>query len=165
MTHPTIRRSLIGFIGWLIASFVTGGLGAIASVNAVSFYGSLTQPSWAPPAWLFGPVWTTLFVLMGISAWLVWREHDFSSASVALKLYLTQLIANALWSWLFFTWHLGVISILEIIALWVLISATILSFWKLNKVAALLLIPYLAWVSFAAALNVTLWRLNPIALG
>lgn len=165
MTHPNFRRSFIGFIGWLIASFVTGGLGAIASVNAASFYGSLTQPSWAPLAWLFGPVWTTLFVLMGISAWLVWREHDFSKAGAALKLYLSQLIANALWSWLFFTWHLGVVSILEIITLWLLISATILSFWKLNKVAALLLMPYLAWVSFAAALNVTLWRLNPIPLG
>ena len=164
MTHSPLRQSLFGLACWLLASFATGGVGAIASVSAASFYGVLMQPAWAPPAWLFGPVWTTLYVLMGIAAWLVWREHGFGKAGIALRFYIAQLLANALWSWLFFAWHLGAISVVEIIVLWLLIGSTLLTFWKLHKVAALMLVPYLVWVSFAAALNIALWRLNPVAL-
>jgi translocator protein len=155
----------LGLAGWLFASFVTGAIGALASVNAAGFYGQLVQPAWSPPAWLFGPVWSVLFILMGVSAWLVWREHGFRGAGAALKLYTAQLVANALWSWLFFAWHLGAIAFAEIVVLWVLIAATIVTFWRLHRFAAILLVPYLLWASFAAALNFALWRLNPAVLG
>jgi translocator protein len=165
MTNPTFQRQALGLAGWLGASFVTGAIGAFASVNAGAFYGQLLQPSWAPPAWLFGPVWSVLYMLIGVAAWLVWRKHGFSGASIALGLFGIQLVANALWTWLFFVWHLGALSLAEIIVLWLLIVATLAAFWRLHRFAALMLVPYLAWVSFASALTFSLWRLNPAVLG
>ena len=102
---------------------------------------------------------------MAVAAWLVWREHGFRGARPALTLYVVQLVLNALWSWLFFAWQLGAVAFAEIVLLWTLIAATIVLFWRLNRAAAILLLPYLAWVSFASALNFTLWRLNPTILG
>lgn len=163
--QPSLQKQALGLLGWLAASFITGGIGAIASVSAASFYRQLVQPPWAPPAWLFGPVWSVLYVLMGIAAWLVWREHGFKGASTALKLFVAQLLANALWTWLFFAWHLGAVSLAEIVMLWLLIASTIVAFWRLHRLAAVLLLPYLAWVSFATALTYSLWRLNPVVLG
>ncbi|MBC7941032.1 MAG: tryptophan-rich sensory protein [Chitinophagaceae bacterium] len=165
MASSSALRQGLGLAGWLLASFVTGAIGSVASINATGFYGQLVQPSWAPPAWLFGPVWSVLFLLMGVSAWLVWRRHGFAGAAAALKLYAAQLVANALWTWLFFAWRQGAPALAEIAVLWLLIAATIVAFWRLHRAAALLLLPYLAWVSFAAALNLSLWRLNPSALG
>lgn len=165
MAPSSALKQGLGLGGWLLASLVTAALGGLASVNAAGFYGQLVQPAWAPPAWLFGPVWSVLFVLMGISAWLVWRRHGFAGAGAALKLYVAQLVANALWTWLFFAWRQGAMALAEIALLWLLIAATIHLFWRLHRLAALLLVPYLAWVSFAAALNFSLWRLNPAAMG
>ncbi len=165
MIQHSILKQVLGLAGWLTASFIAGGLGAVASANAGAFYGQLLQPSWAPPAWLFAPVWSMLYVLMGIAAWLVWRQYGFSGASAALSLFVAQLIANSLWTWLFFVWHLGALSLTEIIVLWLLIAATISGFWRLHRLAALLLVPYLAWVSFASALTFSLWRLNLPVLG
>lgn len=165
MTRPASGRQALGLAGWLLASLVTGGIGAIASASAASFYGELSQPSWAPPAWLFGPVWSALYILMGVAAWLVWRGHGFRGASTALTLFIAQLFANALWTWIFFVWHQGALSLAEIVALCLLIASTIRAFWRLNRLAALLLVPYLAWVGFATALTASLWRLNPAALG
>lgn len=155
----------LGLAGWLAASFAAGAIGALATARAGAFYGALSQPAWAPPGWLFGPVWTLLFVLMGLAAWLVWREHGFGGARLTLGLHGLQLVANALWSWVFFAWQLGALAVAEIAVLWLLIAATLAAFWRLNRLAALLLLPYLAWVSFAAALTFTLWRLNPATLG
>lgn len=157
-------RQGLGLAGWLSASFVAAGIGGFASINAAGFYGQLLQPTWAPPAWLFGPVWSVLFFLMGVSAWLVWRKHGFRGASAALTLYVSQLVANALWTWLFFAWRQGGLALVEIAVLWLLIAGTIVAFWRLHRVAAVLLVPYLGWVSFAAALNFALWRLNPSVL-
>jgi len=140
-------------------------VGAIASARAATFYGQLSQPPWAPPAWLFGPVWSVLYLLMAVAAWLVWRDHGFPRAAVALGLFVAQLVANSLWTWLFFGLHLGALSLAEIVVLWLLIAATVYRFWLLNRLAAMLLLPYLAWVSFAAALTLSLWRLNPAVLG
>jgi len=165
MAHSSPGKQVLGLAGWLLASFVAGGLGSFASINAAGFYRQLVQPSWAPPPWLFGPVWSVLFILMGVSAWLVWRQHGFHGAGSALKLYAGHLVANALWSWLFFAWRQGALAFVEIVVLWLLIAAVIVAFWRLHRVAALLLVPYLAWVSFAAALNFALWRLNPAILG
>lgn len=164
MAHESVRSNALGLTGWLAASFVTGGIGAVATANAATFYATLLQPSWAPPAWLFGPVWSALYILMGVAAWLVWRRHGFGGAATALGLFVIQLVANALWSWLFFKWRLGTAALLEIVVLWMLIAATIRGFWPLHRPAALLLIPYLAWVSFASALTLSLVRLNPSAL-
>lgn len=165
MAPPAARKQVLGLAGWFLATFVTGGIGAAASARAASFYGELSRPSWAPPAWLFGPVWSVLYVLMGIAAWLVWRDHGFRGASTALKLFVAQLFANALWTWIFFVWHQGALSLAEIVALWWLIAGTLVAFWRLHKLAGLLLVPYLAWVSFATALTASLWQLNPAALG
>lgn len=165
MTPLTFRQQALGLAGWLAATFVAGGAGAIASAGAPSFYSELSLPPWAPPAWLFGPVWSVLYVLMGLAAWLVWRKHGFRGASTALRLFVVQLFANALWTWIFFVWRHGALSLAEIVALWLLIASTIAAFWRLHKPAALLLVPYLAWVSFATALTFLLWRLNPELLG
>lgn len=165
MIHSIARKQALGLAGWLAVTFATAGVGAIASGSAASFYGALSQPSWAPPAWLFGPVWSVLYALMGVSAWLVWRKHGFRGAATALTLFAAQLFANALWTWIFFVWHQGALSLAEIVVLWFLVVGTISTFWRLHRLAALLLMPYLAWVSFATALTAALWRLNPAVLG
>ena len=136
----------------------------MASANAGTVYAQLVRPAWAPPGWLFGPVWSVLYLMMGVAAWLVWRAHGWRGAGPALGLFVLQLGVNALWTWLFFVWHLGAVSFAEIVLLWLLIAGCIAAFWRLHRLAALLLVPYLCWVSFAAALNWSLWRLNPALL-
>lgn len=165
MTPLSLWRQAFGLAGWLAASVVAGGIGALASANAGAFYGQLSRPPWAPPAWLFGPVWSVLYVLIGIAAWLVWRKHGFRGAAAALTLFGIQLLANALWTWLFFVWHLGAVALGEIVVLWWLIVGTMVAFWRLQRLAAIMLLPYLAWVGFASALTFSLWRLNPAVLG
>ena len=155
----------IALVGWLALCYLAAAIGAVASINAPAFYGELVQPSWAPPAWLFGPVWTTLYTLMAIAAWLVWRAAPMAETRNALLLVLAQLAVNALWSWLFFAWQLGGWAFAEVLLLWALIAATIVAFWRFSRLAALLLVPYLCWVSFAALLNFWLWRANPGLLG
>ncbi len=163
---PTKLRLLIGLVGWLLLVFVAAAIGAAASTDAGPFYQQLVRPPWAPPAWLFGPVWSVLYLLMGIAAWLVWRVHGFHNARGAFALFITQLAANALWTWLFFAWHQGALAFAEIIVLWLLIVATAISFWWLRaRIAATLLLPYLVWVTFAAFLTLSVWQLNPDILG
>lgn len=165
MISPSKPKQVMGLIGWLAISFIAAGIGAVASINAGAFYGQLAQPGWAPPAWVFGPAWTLLYTLMGIAAWLVWREGGFRANRTALTLFLVQLAVNALWSWLFFAWHLGAVAFADILLLWALIIATLLAFWRVSRLAGVLLIPYLLWVSFAAVLNFSVWQLNPQVLG
>jgi tryptophan-rich sensory protein len=150
-----------GLLGWLLLCFAAGAVGAIASADAASFYGQLKRPHWAPPAWLFAPVWTCLYGMMAVSAWLVWRAHGFGRARTALVLFVVQLAANALWTWIFFDWQLGAAAFAEILVLWALLMATIVSFWRLHVLAAVLLLPYLAWITFASALTLSTWWLNP----
>lgn len=158
-------RSLVSLGGWLGLCFVAAALGAIASLDAPQFYAQLVRPSWAPPAWLFGPAWSVLYAAMGVAAWLVWRCHPSPQRRVALTLFLVQLAANVLWSWLFFGWRLGAWSFVEIVLLWALIAATLVAFWRLRPLAGALLVPYLAWVTYASALNFAVWRANPDLLG
>ena len=165
MIKPSKQTQVMGLLGWFVVSFVASAIGAIASIQAKTFYAQLTQPSWAPPGWVFGPVWTTLFAMMAIAAWLVWRSGGFSSNRTALSLFLLQLVVNALWSWLFFAWHRGGLAFADIILLWILIVATIVTFWRVRPLAGMLLIPYLLWVSFAGGLNYAVWQLNPQILG
>jgi tryptophan-rich sensory protein len=159
MTTRSWSSELAGLLGWLLAAFVAAAIGAIASVDAPAFYAQLNKPSWAPPAGVFGPVWTVLYALMGISAWLVWRSPPPSRA--ALTLFAVQLAANALWSWLFFAWHRGALATAEVLLLLVLIVATVRAFWYSSRLAAVLLLPYLLWVSFASALTWAVWQSNP----
>lgn len=155
----------LGLVSCLVVVFIAAGVGAFASVNAGPFYAQLARPSWAPPGWLFGPVWTALYTFMGIAAWLVWRVRGFSGARSALLLFLSQLMVNSLWSWLFFFWHQGMLAFLEVILLWTLILATVIAFWRIRKLPAALLIPYFLWVTFASLLTFSVWRQNPKILG
>lgn len=165
MPALTKQKQIAGLVSWLLICFTASAIGAVASIQAKSFYALLAQPSWAPPAWLFGPVWTTLYTLMAIAAWLVWREGGFRARRQTLALFLLQLAFNALWSWVFFAWQLGGAALLNVLVLWLLIAATMISFWRVTPLAGSLLIPYFLWVGFAAALNYSLWHLNPQILG
>jgi len=158
-------KTWIGLAAWMLLSLATGAVGALATRNAREFYGGLAKPPWAPPGWLFGPVWTTLYLLMGIAAWLVWRRAGWTGAPGALTLFVVQLACNALWSWIFFAWRRGGFAFAEIIVLLVLIVATMAAFARVHRVAALLLVPYLGWVLFASALTLSVWRANLDQLG
>ncbi|MCH8501176.1 MAG: tryptophan-rich sensory protein [Aliidiomarina sp.] len=160
--NTTKSQQFIGLLAWLALLFVVAAVGSLGSLNAPNFYAELSVPSWAPPGWLFGPVWTTLYTMMAIASWLIWREYGFSATSKRAHLAnFVQLALNMLWSWLFFAWYFGAVSFIEIVFLWLAIVLTIIQFWRLNRVAAVLLVPYLAWVSFAAVLNFSIWQLNP----
>ena len=159
MPQLSLSSQLVGLLGWLLIAFAAGAVGAVASVDAASFYAQLSKPAWAPPAWVFGPVWTALYALMGIAAWLVWRSPG--SHGVALGLFAVQLAANALWSWLFFAWHRGALAAVEVLVLLALIVATTAAFWRTSRVGALLFVPYLLWVAFASVLTWAVWLGNP----
>jgi tryptophan-rich sensory protein len=168
MTPPAPARRKVhqglGLLGWALFTFAAAALGALGSAGASALYAELARPPWAPPAWLFGPVWSALYALMAASAWLVWRERGFAGAQTALVLFVAQLAANALWSWLFFAWRQGGLAFADVLILCCLIVATIVSFRRVSTLAAVLLYPYLAWSIFAAALTFTVWRLNPTVL-
>ena len=165
MAALTKQKQLVGLAAWLIGSFIAAGIGGAASIQAGPFYAQLVRPGWAPPSSIFGPVWTVLYALMGIAAWLVWRVGGFRAAKTALALFLVQLALNALWSWLFFGWHRGALAFADILLLWALIAATLIAFWRIRPLAGALLVPYLLWVSFASALNYSVWQLNSQILG
>lgn len=163
-THPHRDRPGIGvrvlaLAGWLIACFGAASLGALFMPG--EWYASLRKPSWNPPGWIFGPVWTALYTLMAVAAWLVWQQGGFNTHRRALTLFAVQLALNAAWTPLFFGLHWPGVAFAEIVLLWLAIAATLTAFHRINAPAAWLLAPYLAWVSFAAALNLALWRLNP----
>jgi len=156
--------SWVGLIGWLLVSLATGGVGALATRHAREFYASLVKPTWAPPGWVFGPVWTALYLMMGVAAWLVWRTAGWGGAAGALSLFLAQLVCNAAWSWFFFAWRRGALAFADIVLLLGLIGATLVAFARVHRVAAILLLPYLGWVTFAAALTYAVWRSNKTQL-
>lgn len=158
-------RSAAALLAILALTAVAAVLGGWASVNAATFYAALDRPGWAPPAWLFGPTWTLLYTLMAIAAWLVWRRQGWDGAASALCLYGLQLMLNALWSWLFFAWQLGFWAFFGAAALSLLVGATTVAFWPHRRLAAVLLLPYWGWVTFATALSWSLWRRNPALLG
>ncbi len=157
-------RPLVGFFIILGITFSAAAIGGWASANAPGFYAELIKPSWAPPAAVFGPVWTILYLLMTIAAWLVWREDRKKNTRQALSFYLIQLALNALWTWVFFAWRLGGWALAEIIVLWLLILLTLIAFYRVRPLAGYLLLPYLAWVSLATGLTAVLWHLNPKVL-
>jgi len=165
MVPRTTPKQLVGLVAWLVVSFIAAGIGGAASIQTGTFYAELLRPEWAPPSSVFGPVWTVLYALMGIAAWLVWCVGGFRAAQTALTLFLVQLAFNALWSWLFFAWHRGALAFADILLLWALIVATLIAFWRIRPLAGALLVPCLLWVSVAVALNYSVWQLNPQILG
>jgi len=157
----TERTRWIGFAVFLVICLGAGGLGAIATTPEIDgWYKTIAKPPWNPPDYVFGPVWTTLYVMMAIAAWLVWKPAGFQAAKGPLMLFAVQLVLNVAWSWIFFGLHQPGRAFAEIMILWLAIAATMKSFFRRSPVAGSLLVPYLAWVSFAMTLNFAIWRLN-----
>lgn len=146
----------------IIITQLVGGIGSFFTISAIpTWYAGLTKPFFSPPNWVFGPVWTLLYTLMGISAYLVWRKYRFGKKSRPYwQFYTTQLILNMLWSILFFGLRSPALALLEILLMWYFIVRTIQEGYKIDHWSAYLLYPYLAWVSFASLLNLAIWFLN-----
>ena len=156
---PSAMWHCLALAGWLLLCFAAAAMGGLFMPG--EWYAALRKPAWNPPGWIFGPVWTALYTMMAVAAWLVWRQGGWGKQRRALVFFLLQLALNALWTPLFFGWHRPGAAFSEIVLLWLAIAATIDIFSSVSRTAMLLLVPYLAWVSFAAVLNFTLWRLNP----
>ena len=154
----TTGVAIIGAVGWLVLTFGAAAIGARFLPD--EWYRGLNKPAWNPPNSVFGPVWTVLYLLMAVAAWLVWRQYGIGGALVPLIFFVAQLALNAAWTWLFFGRHEPGATFVDILVLCVVILITLILFWRLAPVAGVLLLPYLAWVSFAAVLNGTIWRMN-----
>lgn len=151
-------KSGLVLIGWLVLCFSAAS--SAVFITPGNWYATLIKPSWNPPSWIFGPVWSALYVMMAVAAWLVWREGGWQKQRAALGVFLAQWFLNALWTPLFFGLHQPGLALTEIVLLWLTLLATVLEFWQVRRLASVLLWPYLGWVSFATFLNFTLWRLN-----
>ena|SRR5260221_4233794 len=157
---PSTRSDLrwLGLLGWLALCFVVEASGVTFLPGR--WYAHLQKASWTPPSYLFAPVWTIIYVLMGTAAWLVWREGGFRKQTVPLSLFLLQIVLNGAWSFLCFRLHDLPLSVVDMLLLWVVLSVATLRFFAVKPAAGWLMMIYLLWVTFAATLNVALWRLN-----
>ena len=158
---PSVSWQIIGLFIWVLVCFGCAGIGSAATVSQLEvWYASLNKPSWNPPNWIFGPVWTTLFAMMAVAAWLVWRSAGFTKGRLSLSWFGIQLMLNLGWSILFFGCQQPGFALIEIVMLWLAIAITISLFCRHSKLAAGLMAPYLCWVSFATVLNFAFWSLN-----
>ena len=148
---------MLRLLGWLAIAFLPAVIGI--RFPAPEYYARLEKPSWAPPGWLFGPVWTVLYALMGIAAWLVAGKSG-SQSRTPLALWGAQLVLNAAWTPVFFGLRAPGMALIDIVLLWAFLAGTVIAFWSRRAAAGALLLPYLVWVTFAMALNVAIWRLN-----
>ncbi len=156
-----MKQKIIPLLGFLLLTFVAAFIGSsFTTPNIASWYSTLAKPSFAPPNWLFAPVWTILYILMAIAAFLIYQKREHFQAKSALIFYFVQLILNSLWSIIFFGMHNPQLAFFEIIVLWIFILVTLIKFYKIHRTAGLLFIPYLLWVSFASFLNLFIWLLN-----
>ncbi|MGI9515880.1 MAG: TspO/MBR family protein [Pirellulaceae bacterium] len=152
---------VVALVASLAVCFAAAAIGGWVTTSSLAdWYAGINKPAWNPPEWLFGPVWTTLFAMMSVAAWLVWRASGFRGAQLAFVWFGLQLLLNVFWSFLFFGQRNPGWAAIEIVVLWLAIAITIALFWKHSRLAALLMVPYLLWVSFAAFLNFTIWQLN-----
>ena len=153
---------LLGLVCWIALSLLAGAIGSLATAESVStwYADELQKPGWTPPGWLFAPVWTVLYLMMGTAAWLLWRKGGFLAALAPLSLFLAQLVLNAAWSLIFFGLRRPDLALAELAVLWLAITATAITFYRRDRLAGLLLVPYLSWTTFAAALNFAIWRMN-----
>jgi translocator protein len=155
------RESWVSLVPFVVVCFTAAGIGSLFTSNSVNtWYTQLRKPEWTPPNWIFGPAWTTLYLMMAISAWLVWRSSDSYSARFALALFAIQLVLNTMWSIVFFGLHEVGPAFGEILLLWMMIIATAVAFLPFSLLAAWLLIPYIVWVAFASYLNFRIWQMN-----
>lgn len=159
-------KDILKLISAVGVSELAGVIGSVFTIPAIStWYSTLQKPEFTPPAWIFGPVWTALYFMMGVAAFLVWHKGiERKDVKTGLIVFGLQLILNGAWSYLFFGLHNPFLALVDIIFLWFCILATIFALGKVSRTAAILLIPYILWVSFAAYLNYTLWILNSVAL-
>jgi len=149
---------LLGLLFWFALTF---GVAYVSSqFEPGPWYATISKPPWTPPGWVFGPVWSLLYLSMSISAWLVWRSRARKAVALPLGIYVLQLIANGLWSWFFFGRQLIGVALVDLLALVLVVSINLVLFFRIDRKAGTLLIPYLLWISFAAALNYQIWRLN-----
>ncbi|MBL0891919.1 MAG: tryptophan-rich sensory protein [Gemmatimonadaceae bacterium] len=146
---------------WVFVCYGASAIGALGTRNAPVFYAGLDLPGWAPPAWVFGPVWTVLYAMMAVSAWRMWRRRPFDGSGFSFGLFGLQLAVNSLWSWVFFAWRQGMWSVVTIVVLWALVFTVQWRFRRVDATAANLLLPYQAWLTFAAALAWVSWQRNP----
>ena len=155
------KKSILPLLISILIVFSFGFIGSFFTTSSITtWYAFINKPLFSPPNWIFAPVWTLLYILMGVSAFLIWQKRDNLKTKQALIFYGIQLILNALWSIIFFGMHNPGLALLEIIILWLFILITLIKFYKINKTAGLLFIPYLLWVSFALILNYVIWMLN-----
>lgn len=148
-------------IGWLALCFAVGGVSSIFPARAIpTWYAALVKPPFNPPNEVFPVVWTILYALMAISAWIAWKTRPSGCRRRGLRLFLVQLGLNFLWTWIFFSTHQMLTAFADLVALWIAILLTLLAFKKMSTTAAWLLVPYLVWVTFAGYLNFATWRLN-----
>ena len=155
-------RQIVGLIIFVLICFAAAGLGSLftgAATGSGGWYATLPRPSWNPPSWVFGPVWTLLYTLMAIAAWWVWRKRGgVYAARVPLALFTIQLVLNAAWSIIFFGQHQAGVAFLDIVLLWLAILATMVAFWRVSPLAGWLFLPYFLWVSYASTLNYAIWQ-------
>ncbi len=157
----SLTKQTIGLVVFVALCLGAAALWSAATVPRIEgWYAALEKPSWRPPNWVFGPVWTVLYIAMAVAAWLVWRQKGWPGARVPLTLFGVQLALNVAWSWLFFGLRSPGLGFADIILLWMAIVATLVAFWRRSAVAGLLFVPYLAWVTFAAVLNYSIWQMN-----
>jgi tryptophan-rich sensory protein len=158
---PSPVTAVTALIVSILLCFAAAGIGsAFTSMSVGTWYRQLAKPQWAPPNWVFGPVWTALYLSMAVAAWLVWRRYGSRGARGPLLLFAAQLVLNAAWSGLFFGLRNPALAFAEILFLLGAVAATALAFGRCSPLAGLLLIPYLLWGMFATALNFAIWRLN-----
>jgi len=158
MTNIRSVLSLAVFCGICLGAELLASMLTRPSVQG--WYANLSKPPWTPPNWLFGPVWTLLYLMMALAAWLVWRQAGLAAAKVPMAWFVIQLMLNVTWSGLFFSLRMPGAAFLEILLLWCAILATLIAFWRLTSLAGWLMLPYLVWVTYAAALNLAIWRMN-----
>ena len=161
MSATAPKYPWLGLVVLVAICFAAAGIGgAVTTPKIDNWYATLVKPGWNPPNWIFGPVWSVLYLGMAIAAWLVWRQDGLAGAVGSLTLFGLQLVMNLAWSCLFFGLQSPGAAFAEVVLLWAAIAATMAAFWFRSTVAGLLFVPYLAWVSFAAVLNFAIWRLN-----
>lgn len=154
-------KDAIQLAGFVALCFTAAGIGWFwTDAGLTEWYSGLRKPGWTPPDRVFGPVWSVLYLTMAVAGWLIWRRRTLAGANVALLLFVVQLGLNAIWTGLFFSLRRPGLAFGEITLLWLAIVATVMAFWRLNRAAALLMIPYWLWVSFASILNLVIWMMN-----
>ncbi|TVR79257.1 MAG: tryptophan-rich sensory protein [Rhodospirillales bacterium] len=161
MAEPEKRRSWLVLAGFLAASLSVSLIGgAVTATSVETWYPRLITPAFTPPDWVFGPVWTVLYIMMAVAAWRVWRRTGFAGGAVPLGLYGVQLGLNLAWSVLFFGLNWIGVALAEIAVLWLAIAVTTLLFWHVDRIAGWLMLPYLLWVGYATVLNAAIWQLQ-----